>query len=201
MSIHSYRSVRCLQVAVVRPAMPTGRSFHLSFFRPAFTLAEVLFAMAILSFALLTIIGLMPSTLASLNDAEARIAEARIVQSINTEFQLKPWDQLPREGSNAIRYYDQRGIRTSAPLEGGAELPTNSATYAVAIYAQAEATTPTVPGDKKQDGSKTTEFLRTLHIVITRQIKNTQALQDHAIRGTNRVYAVSVAKLQPVIAP
>lgn len=167
----------------------------------AFTLAEVLFAMAILSFALLTIIGLMPSTLSSLNDAEARIAEARIVQSIRTEFQLKPWDQLPREGTQSIRYYDPRGVRTSAPLEGGAELPTASATYAVALYAQAEATTPTVPGDKKQDGSKTTDFLRTLHIVITRQVKNTQAMQDKAVRGINRVYAISVAKLQPVTAP
>lgn len=188
---------------IARPRAPIiAHRSPLTAHRPqatAFTLAEVLFAMAILSFALLSIIGLMPSTLASLNDAEVRIAEARIVQSVNAEFQLAPWDMLPKTGTKLLRYYDQRGVRSSSPgAEYGSDV-VHHTEYAVAIYAQPNDKVPVLPGDSPgaKDKSKAADWLRSFHIVITRQIQDSTALQDQARQGVNRVYAITVANQTP----
>jgi uncharacterized protein (TIGR02598 family) len=60
----------------------------------AFSLAEVLLAMAITSFALLTLLAVLPEGLNSLQDAQKQAAEARIVQQLTTQFQALPWSQL-----------------------------------------------------------------------------------------------------------
>jgi uncharacterized protein (TIGR02598 family) len=59
-----------------------------------FSLAEVLMAMAITSFALLTLLAVLPEGLNSLQDAQKQAAEARIVQQLSTQFQALPWSQL-----------------------------------------------------------------------------------------------------------
>lgn len=76
-----------------------------------FTLAETLFAMAIIAFVLLSIIGLMPSALAQLNDAERRSAEARILQSLAAEYELKSWTEVKNLADRKVYYFDIRGVR------------------------------------------------------------------------------------------
>ncbi len=62
--------------------------------RGGFSLAEVLFALAITSFALLALIGVLPEGLRSLQNAQRQEAEARIVQHVAARYQLKTWDEL-----------------------------------------------------------------------------------------------------------
>jgi len=168
---------------------PARSSFirHPSSFRSAFTLAENLFAMAILAFALLSIIGLMPSTLSELNDAERRIAEARILQSLSTEFQTKSWNELI--GQTQQRYYfDNRGIRTGS-ASGGSD-PADHATLAAAVYVEPPAG---LPGDQSTQGKDARDYLRKVTVVITNRVNSSSALQNQSLPGTNRVFAIYVA--------
>lgn len=160
-----------------------------------FTLAEVLFATAILSFALLTIIGVMPSTLAELNDAEARITEARIVQSISTEWQTQSWSQITPHQSRLLYYFDSRGGRTDAPSSN--DNIEDTAVYAAAVYPKRITTFDQVPGDEN-DGSQPGQFLTRLNVVITRQMTSPDALGEKAIRGKNKIYAITLANQQPI---
>ena len=163
-----------------------------------FTLAEVLFATAILSFALLSIIGVMPSTLAELNDAEARITEARIVQSISTERQTQSWTQITSRQSRMLYYFDSRGARTDAP--SGNDNLEDTAVYAAAVYPNRLTTFDQVPGDEN-DGSQAGQFLTRLNVVITRQITSPEALGERVIRGKNKLYAITLANQQSTVLP
>lgn len=160
-----------------------------------FTLAEVLFATAILSFALLTIIGVMPSTLAELNDAEARMTEARILQSISTEWQTQSWSQITSHQSRLLYYFDSRGARTDAP--SGNDSVEDAAVYAAAVYPKRITTFGQVPGDEN-DGSEAGQFLTRLNVVVTRQMTSPEALAEKAIRGKNKVFAITLVNQQPI---
>lgn len=163
-----------------------------------FTLAEVLFATAILSFALLSIIGVMPSTLAELNSAEARITEARILQSISTEWQTQAWSQVTERQSRLLYYFDSRGARTDAP--SGNDSIEDAAVYAAAVYPKRITTFDQVPGDEN-DGSEAGQFLTRLTVVITRQMTSPDALGEKAIRGKNKVFAITLANQQAIEPP
>lgn len=163
-----------------------------------FTLAEVLFATAILSFALLSIIGVMPSTLAELNSAEARITEARILQSISTEWQTQTWSQMTDRQSRMLYYFDSRGARTDAP--SGNDSIEDAAVYAAAVYPKRITTFDQVPGDEN-DGSEAGQFLTRLTVVITRQMTSPDALGEKAIRGKNKVFAITLANQQSLETP
>ena len=163
-----------------------------------FTLAEVLFATAILSFALLSIIGVMPSTLAELNSAEARITEARILQSISTEWQTQTWSQMTDRQSRMLYYFDSRGARTDAP--SGNDTIEGAAVYAAAVYPKRITTFDQVPGDEN-DGSEAGQFLTRLTVVITRQMTSPDALGEKAIRGKNKVFAITLANQQSLETP
>lgn len=80
-----------------------------------FSLAEILFAMAITSFALLALVGVLPHGLEGMRAAEQRSAEARIVQYLTTRHQLLPWDTLMKQTGEVIEYFDIRG----APVHQG----------------------------------------------------------------------------------
>lgn len=84
-----------------------------------FSLAESLIAISIVSFTLLTIIGLMPAGLDNLKKAEDRAARARIVSSIVAELEAKDWSVLTASGENYSRtlHYDRNGVSTDKELE------------------------------------------------------------------------------------
>ena len=80
-----------------------------------FSLAEILFAMAITSFALLALVGVLPQGLEGLRAAEQRSAEARIVQYLTTRHQLLAWDTLMKQTGEVAEQFDIRG----APVPQG----------------------------------------------------------------------------------
>jgi uncharacterized protein (TIGR02598 family) len=153
----------------------------------AFTLAEILFAMAILAFTLLSIIGLMPATLSELNNAEARLAEARILHTLNAEYQTKNWTAIIGSQLQTVYYFDKGGNMIGPPNRSGD--PEDYPSFAAAVYIK---DAPSQPGDG-DDAMTAHRYLRTLRVVITRQIESQQAMQDRYIAGTNRIYAIIVA--------
>lgn len=84
-----------------------------------FSLAESLIAISIVSFTLLTIIGLMPAGLDNLKKAEDRAARARIVSSIVAEVEAKDWSVLTASENSysQIMHYDRNGVATDEKLE------------------------------------------------------------------------------------
>lgn len=80
--------------------------------RGGFSLAEVLFALAITSFALLALIGVLPQGLQSLQNAQRQEAEARIVQQAAARFQMMTWDALAQlMQTREETLYDANGTR------------------------------------------------------------------------------------------
>ena len=74
-----------------------------------FTLAEVMIAMVITSFALLTLISILPEGLQSLQNAQRRSAEARIVQHLTSRYQLMPWNEISQASSQRDFEFDANG--------------------------------------------------------------------------------------------
>lgn len=68
--------------------------------RAGFSLAEVMLAMAIASFALLALIAVLPEGLELLRDAEKRAAEARIVQDVTARYQMLDWATADMDNSS-----------------------------------------------------------------------------------------------------
>jgi uncharacterized protein (TIGR02598 family) len=80
-----------------------------------FTLGETLFAMALIAFVLLQLVGSLPSSLDSLREAERRTAESRIINAIQAEVNLMSWSQV--ENLRTFR----REFGTYGDLRVGAE--------------------------------------------------------------------------------
>ncbi len=140
---------------------------------PAFSLAESLFAMAILSFTLLTLIGMLPSSLSSLKLAERRIAEARIVRSLATEYEIKTWLELTQTiGQEETRFYDISGLKTE---RGDVDVA-----FAARINVLPAGTILAEPSPN---------FIRRLHIEITDTPMNLGSLND-AKNLANRDFSV-----------
>lgn len=150
----------------------------------AFTLAESLFAMAIVSFTILSIIGMMPGGLSELRAAERRAAEARILQALSSEYQVTATDDLARI-SPSIRYFDV----------AGAELGSKTVDAVFAARAQA-ATNPKalkLPGEASPN-----PYVHHVRVLITERINDPAALEftDGPHRG-RREFTVVFTSMEP----
>lgn len=149
---------------------------------PAFTLAETLFAMAIVSFTLLTIIGLMPAALDELRQSERRAAEARILQSLAAEYELLPWSKLKNLGRRGPFFYDETGL---------ARRGMDESTRYLAEVSDSQITDADrrLPGE---NGSPS-PFLKQLRISITDRVQDTSALGSNASDGKKREFYLLIA--------
>ncbi len=139
---------------------------------PGFTLAEVLFAMAIFVFGVLVVVGTLPNGLASMQTARRQAAEARIFQHLRSVYQA----ELDRGAASALSatlaqleqpasfLFDERGdvLRT---VGGGARA-------AFAALAQLE------PAGKLPGESDASPFLRRLRVAVSEHWQNPSALTD-----------------------
>lgn len=149
---------------------------------PAFTLAETLFAMAIVSFTLLTIIGLMPTALDGLRQSERRSAEARILQSLAAEYELLPWTELQNLGRRGPFYFDETGLARRTVDESTRYLAEVSDSLL-------QADDHRLPGEAS--GSP---YLKQLRISITDRVQDTAALGSNADDGKKREFYLLIAK-------
>jgi uncharacterized protein (TIGR02598 family) len=85
-------------------------------FCPAFSLVEVVLAMGVVSFAILTLLALIPAGMNGFQQAQTNNVETDIVQKINTELQNSPYSSLFNSAGTATnalitgtRWYDMEG--------------------------------------------------------------------------------------------
>jgi uncharacterized protein (TIGR02598 family) len=149
----------CSMPAAPCPSRPAPRALRSA---PGFSLAEILFAMAITSFALLALVGTLPHGLENLRMAEQRAAEARIVSYLTTRHQLLPWAEIEQGANQQTDYFDARG----APVRQG---------DANAIFTARSEIEDALPLPGEVAGS---EYMRRLRIRIINQTHNLNALSN-----------------------
>lgn len=154
--------------------------------RRGFSLAEVLFALAITSFALLALIGVLPEGLRSLQNAQRQEAEARIVQHLAAHYQVKTWDEL---GQSALQHHDLEFDGNGAPVEPSS---TDSVYKARAEVMDAAP----LPNE-----SAASPYLRRLRIRITSQLHNGNAFNSPSLHRERWVSLVDLDKTPPAAAP
>jgi uncharacterized protein (TIGR02598 family) len=176
--------------------------------RAAFSLAESLVAMAIVSFVLLSIIGVMPSGMGALNDSQRRAAESRICQTMVADYEGRTWANLATQ-PQVITYFDDQGVATSNPDDPRG--PTKSAVFAVraTLIVNPEAGQIAMVSKGLLPGEGTASpFIRYVRIAITPNAADTDAVNQLqtalALGGNSRtsektihVYTFLLANLEP----
>lgn len=81
--------------------------------RRGFSLVEVTLALGIVSFAMMTLMALIPAGLSSFQQAASLTVEAQIVQSIRTDIALQKFTDL-QDADSTQYYYDSLGGATTA---------------------------------------------------------------------------------------
>ena len=150
--------------------------------RRGFSLAEVLIALAITSFALLALIGVLPEGLRSLQNAQRQEAEARIAQHVAARYQVKTWDELS-QASPQQQDLDFDG--NGAPLEQSSR----ETVYRVRAEVMDAAPLP--------NESAAGPYLRRLRIRITNNLGNAGALDNPAQHRERWVTLVDLDKAPP----
>lgn len=145
---------------------------------PGFSLAESLLAVAIVSFVLLAMIGVVPAGLASLRDSERRAAEARICQTVLADFEGRTWQNLAAQ-PDIVSYFDDQGIASSTGPGGNLNNPTAAPTFAVRamlIVRPEQGQNAMISGGLLPGESSASPFLRYVRIAITPSAQNPQAV-------------------------
>jgi len=81
--------------------------------RRAFTLVEVSLALAVVSIALLSVMGLIPVGLSTMREAMDQTTEAQILRRISGEAALVPYDRLDTFAAAGPYYFAQDGTLQS----------------------------------------------------------------------------------------
>ena len=131
----------------------------------AFSLVESVIAIALAVTAVLTIIGLLPVGLGSLRSATATQAQARIMQTVAADFQMKGWGAASAAMTLPSKtfYFDIRGAEVEAASEDRI------------FTAQAEVLdpSPAMPGEAAPSA-----YLKSLRVRITSEADAEAALKD-----------------------
>lgn len=164
---------------------------------PAFSLAEVLFAMAIFVFGVLVLVGTLPNGMASLQTARRQAAEVRIFQHLRAVYQAELdranvndiTSVLARLTQPSIFYFDDRG-NIARSLGSGINQT------AFAAQARLEPATP-LPGE-----SDASPFSRRLRIAVTDRWQDQSSLND-PLRHRQRMMNVTLNGpiTSPVVEP
>ncbi|MFZ4594258.1 MAG: Verru_Chthon cassette protein B [Verrucomicrobiaceae bacterium] len=93
----------------VSPARAAGRA--------AFTLAEAVMAVGVAAVGVITLLGLLPVGLASIQQSATQITEARAFQAILAEYQMRDWAsvlQQEQSASGELLYFDRQGFTVTS---------------------------------------------------------------------------------------
>jgi uncharacterized protein (TIGR02598 family) len=77
-----------------------------------FSLVEVTIALGLATFAVISVMGLLPVGLNTLRQSADDMAISKITQEISSELLLTPFQQLSNYVANGPRYFDSMGERT-----------------------------------------------------------------------------------------
>ena len=139
-----------------------------------FSLAESLFAMTIVSFVLLAIIGVMPAGLGSLRDADRRALEARICQTMLADFEGRMWVNLATQGT-VTTYFDDQGVAVGSPNDPQ-NRTTKAPNYAVSAMLIADIKNAMVSQGALPNESEVSPYLRYIRMAITSNAQDPEAV-------------------------
>lgn len=177
-----------------------GQAHH---HKAAFSLVEVVFALAIASLGFLTLLGLLPSGLEMARNSADLAAEARISQHLSGELQSTPWSELDWNGFGQSRYFNDQGVEiTKAEVEADGGMK-SMLSYVATVELTAQAKDIVLPvkassGGRRGGGTAATRFepcLRRakIHIVTTAD-PNYQFKATGTPGRSARSYTVMVAE-------
>lgn len=79
-----------------------------------FTLVEVALAVGITVTVCITLMGLIPQSMDAMHKSALVSADARVVQSITSDYQMRDWATVVAQGAtNQDAYYDYHGLPTT----------------------------------------------------------------------------------------
>jgi uncharacterized protein (TIGR02598 family) len=81
--------------------------------RSAFSLIEVTIAIGIVSFALVTLLGVVPIGLMASQEAQQQTARSQIIKQISSDLGMMPFAKIP-DYIASNQYYDYNGSRSGA---------------------------------------------------------------------------------------
>jgi uncharacterized protein (TIGR02598 family) len=93
---------------------PIGRRFNCPI-DCGFSLVEVVLALGIFSFSILSIVGLMAAGLNSANGSSTNLAATNIMRELRADVQSMPFSNLSRTGAPIIYYFGADGFQTTTP--------------------------------------------------------------------------------------
>ncbi len=143
-----------------------------------FSLIEVTLALGIVSFALITILGVMPVGLNSLRDAVDETTESQIIRQIGAEATLLPFASIQTEMEGKTYYFDD---------EGQPQQSSDQNTRYTASVSVVDPDYPGVGAAPKTGLAALPSQLQTLRIELV-----TAASSDAVLKNTNQ-FAVTVA--------
>jgi uncharacterized protein (TIGR02598 family) len=82
-----------------------------------FSLVEAMLAVSVTATIILVLVGLIPSSLDQMADAAKVTAEARIVQAVRADYQMRPWQDIltqQQEQRGLDMCFDSQGIMVEA---------------------------------------------------------------------------------------
>jgi uncharacterized protein (TIGR02598 family) len=86
-------------------------------FSAAFSLVEVILAVGIAAITVVTLLGLLPASLSSIQHSNSDGAEARVLQAIMADYQQRDWPSILRQQEAAtaeLLYFDTNAFRVEA---------------------------------------------------------------------------------------
>jgi len=126
----------------------------------AFSLVEVMLAMGVVAFSIITAIGVIPAGLVTIRQAMNDTVESQIVQRMGAQVAATPYAQLQASLAGKTFYFDDQG----APLTNGLSAsPSRPARYS----ATATLATPAFPGSTGVSASGYTNSLWTVRVRMT----------------------------------
>lgn len=139
-----------------------------------FSLVEATLAMGIASVGIMSIVGLVPSSLDQLRDSASDVAEAKIVQTVAADYQMSDWGERSNNMKPADKeyYFDQRGL----------QVPKDSFDHLFTARATVDTTNPQPSGDATPN-----IYLRRVEVKVTGHTGDPTAFMNPEMYRTHGV--------------
>jgi len=138
-------------------------------------LIEIVISLAILSTALLPLVGMISVGLDRMRESGGKVAEARILQAVAAAYQMRTWQEILQQqadGGSDTLHFDVQGTRV--PAGDSQQFYTVQATVQAA---------PILPGD-----ASVNSFIREIVILITDRDDSAAAFQNSAWYTKQQIY-------------
>jgi uncharacterized protein (TIGR02598 family) len=141
----------------------------------AFTLVEVVLALGVVSFGLISMLGLLTVGLKTFHDAMSQTTETEIAQQISNQLQLANFSSISGIKNSSNYYFTQEGLQ----LTNGSSTSTAPAStvYTASVAAPSVLAVPGVTSSTSSLATNTMTFVISIWSVNSPQTTNAFAIQ------------------------